>query len=197
MKDTITNIFLVRHGQTLWNLEQRWQGNQNSNLTDLGIQQANITKSKLSKQLLDKGYVSPLQRARDTIQIIVEDRNLEVEVIDDIREINLGPWEGKTQEETSISHPSEFKAFWDTPETFLLQGADTFEELQSRVVEAINHIFLHNEGKNIIVVSHWISIKVALAFYMNKPLSFLPKMPNPQNAEILCLRKIEDKITIV
>ena len=197
MKDKITNIFLVRHGQTLWNLEQRWQGNQNSNLTDLGINQAKITKGKLSKQLLHKGYVSPLQRARDTMQIIIQDRNLEVEVVDDIREINLGPWEGKTQDETAISHPIEFKAFWDTPKTFLLQGAETFEELQSRVVRGIRRVFLENEGKNIVVVSHWISIKVALAFYKKQPLSFLPQMENPKNAEVMCLRKIGENICIL
>lgn len=197
MKEKITNIFLVRHGQTLWNLEHRWQGNQNSNLTDLGIKQANITKSTLSKQPLHKAYVSPLQRAQDTMQIILKERNIDIEINNDLREINLGPWEGKKQENTAISHPNEFKAFWETPEIFSLQGAETFKELQARVIEAINNIFFQNEGQNIVIVSHWISIKVALAFYMKKPLSFLPNMDNPKNAEVLCLRKIGDDITIL
>lgn len=196
MEETVTNIFLVRHGQTIWNLQKRWQGNKNSNLTDLGKEQAYMTKNKIDKHIIHHAYVSPLQRAQDTVKIILHDTNIKVNILDDIREINLGPWEGQEQNETSISHPKEFDCFWNSPELFSLKGAETFEELQKRVTKALDHLFSKHKGCNILVVSHWISIKVALAYYLKQPISALPNIKNPKNAELLCLSKIGSSVTV-
>ena len=66
-----TNIFLVRHGETEWNKLNRLQGNQDSPLTKNGIKQAHEVKKSLEQYVIDKAYVSPLKRARDTIDIIL------------------------------------------------------------------------------------------------------------------------------
>lgn len=196
MEDKKTNIFLVRHGQTLWNVQKRWQGCQNSDLTALGIDQAYQTKETVNKYNIHYAYVSPLQRAQDTIKIILEDKDIKIDILDELKEINLGQWEGQTQEDTSLSNPQEFNNFWKTPELFSLQGAETLQELQDRVVKGLNYIFSQHEGKNILVVSHWISIKVALAHYSNLPISSLPQIDNPKNAQVLCINKIGSIIEI-
>jgi len=184
-----TKIFLVRHGQTLWNLEDKWQGNKNSDLTELGINQANKTKQKLDKYKFVRAYVSPLQRAQDTIKIILDKQDILYTIIDELKEINLGIWEGHTKDETKNSHEEQFENFWQKPQCFSLENAESFEQLQKRVVACLNNIFSENQGENILVVSHWIAIKVALAFYMKKPISHLPYMDNPKNAEVYCLEK--------
>ncbi len=196
MEDKTTTIFLIRHGQTFWNDQKRWQGCQNSNLTALGIEQAYQTKEIVGKYHIQSAYVSPLQRAKDTIKIILEDKEIKINILDAIKEINLGPWEGKTQEETSLSNPKEFNHFWKAPELFSLAGAETFQELQNRVVNGLDYIFSQHEGETILVVSHWISIKVALAYYNNQPLSSLPAIENPKNAQLLRITKTGSTIKV-
>ncbi|MCK5219753.1 histidine phosphatase family protein, partial [bacterium] len=160
-----TNIFLVRHGETQWNRQNRMQGNQNSLLTVLGKQQAYEVKKSLDQYKIHQAYVSPLKRARDTLDIILKDRKLKPIILNNLREINLGPWEGKTREETAKSHPDEYKMFWEKPDAFVLSGAETFRQLQIRMVEGLEHIFSKEKNNNTLVVSHWIAIKAALAHY--------------------------------
>ena len=111
-------MFLVRHGETEWNKQNRLQGNQDSSLTSKGIQQALRVKRSLRQHTIDLAFVSPLKRARDTLQLILKDEDIEAEVSNGLREINLGPWEGKIRSETRISHPEEYKAFWNKQDLF-------------------------------------------------------------------------------
>jgi len=191
-----TNIFLVRHGQTSRNLENRWQGSKNSNLTNLGISQAKKTKELLNKFTIHNAYVSPLQRAQDTMNILLEDNKMEVVVLDEIKELNLGPWEGQTHAETKDDNPTQFHNFWNKPNKFSLEGAESFEELQQRVIKGLDYIFSKHVGRNIVVVSHWISIKVAIAYYCSNSLSILPSMDNPKNGEITCLSKVGNEVSL-
>lgn len=191
-----TTIFLVRHGETEWNKQNRLQGNKDSPLTASGIKQACAVKKSLEQFVIDHAYVSPLKRARDTLEIILEDRKLEVAVRENLREINLGPWEGKTHQETALSHPDEYVAFWQRPDIFNLPGADTFQGLQNRIVEELESIFTEGKNKNILVVSHWIAIKVTLAHYSSTPLSHLSEIGDPKNGGFLCLSKRGEDVTI-
>jgi probable phosphoglycerate mutase len=191
-----TRIFLVRHGQTEWNLQNRLQGNKDSPLTPGGIQQALEVKESLEQFTIDHAYVSPLKRARDTIEIILKDREVEIAIKDNLREINLGPWEGKTRQETALSHPDEYLAFWKKLDLFNLPGADTFQELQYRIVEEFESIFTNGKNTNNLVVSHWIAIKVALAHYSSTPLSHLPEISDPVNGGFMCISKRADNVYI-
>lgn len=193
---TETNIYLVRHGETEWNQQNRLQGNQNSPLTVIGKQQAYDVKKSLDQYEIHQAYVSPLKRARDTLDIILKDRKLEVIISNNLREINLGPWEGKTREEIAQSHPDEYKMFWGEPDAFVLSGAETFQALQRRVVEGLEHIFSKGENNNILVVSHWIAIKVAIAHYTSTPLSLLSSIANLGNGTFLRLTRRGDDVSI-
>jgi broad specificity phosphatase PhoE len=191
-----TNIFLVRHGETEWNKHKRLQGNKDSPLTPGGMKQADKVKKSLQQFSIDHAYVSPLKRARDTLEIILKDSELKAVIKDSLREINLGPWEGKTRQETALSHPDEYMAFWEKPDLFNLPGADTFQELQNRMVEELESIFANGKYKNILVVSHWIAIKVAVAHYSSTPLAHLSRIIDPVNGGFLCLSKRGEDVFI-
>ena len=191
-----TRIFLVRHGETEWNLQNRLQGNKDSSLTPAGIQQALGVKKSLEQFTIDHAYVSPLKRARDTMEIILKDREVEIAIKDNLREINLGPWEGKTRQETALSHPDEYLAFWKKPDLFNLSGADTFQELQYRIVGEFESILANGKDTNSLVVSHWIAIKVALAHYSSTPLSNLSEIPDPVNGGFICISKRANDVSI-
>ncbi|MCJ8297974.1 MAG: histidine phosphatase family protein [Pseudomonadales bacterium] len=196
MSDQATNIFLVRHGETLWNTQKRWQGSQNSNLTLQGITQAQAARDLLAEQPLHCAYVSPLKRAIDTIDIILEKRDLSCSRMPELCELNLGHWEGRTQQEIEISEPQQSSNFWLNPDKFQVKGAETFQQLQQRVVEGIEKIYQQHPGENILLVSHGVAIKVAIAHYTQTPLSKLATLADPKNAELLCLSKQGEQVTV-
>ncbi len=189
MNDIQTTILMARHGQTEWNVSNRFQGNKDSPLTEIGIKQANDLKASLNGKNIHIAYSSPLKRALDTAKIITSGTPIRVIERDGLREINLGPWEGKTRKEAQLSHPVEFNNFWNQPEQYLLFGAETYEELQKRVASEIKSIFLDNPGENILIVSHWIAIKVVIAYFSGKALSYLPEIMDINNGGFLKIVK--------
>lgn len=182
-----TTLFIVRHGQTEWNKQNRLQGHKNSPLTEIGKQQALEVKKSLDRYEIHKAYVSPLQRAQETLEIILDDREVEIVISNNLKEINLGPWEEKTKEETKKSHPAEYAMFWENQNRFFLPKAETYQQLQNRAVEEIETIFSKNKGKNILVVSHWIAIKVVIAHYTSTPLNKLSCISDPKNGAFFTL----------
>jgi len=182
-----TTLFIVRHGLTEWNIQHRLQGHKNSPLTSTGRRQALEVKNKLADLEIHKAYVSPLGRALETLQLIIEDRNIEIVTTTGLKEISLGPWEGKEKKETKQSHPEEYEQFWEKQNDFNLEGAETYQQLQDRVVKTIHNIFSMEKNRNVLVVSHWIAIKVAIAYFTSTPLAQLSSIIDPGNGEILTL----------
>ncbi|MFT2098386.1 histidine phosphatase family protein [Marinomonas sp. 2405UD66-6] len=191
---SVTNLFLVRHGQTEWNKEHRLQGHKNSPLTQKGKEQALNTKHALQGYEIHKAYVSPLQRAQDTLELIIDQRDIDVVISNNLKEINLGPWEGKTKPETLLSDPQQYHYFWQEQDKFNLAGAETYQQLQDRVVSELQAIFSKEKGKNILIVSHWIAIKAAVAYYKSTPLSDLSSLPDPKNGEYTILSELNTQI---
>lgn len=196
MNKTVTKILLIRHGETEWNREIRIQGNKNSPLTEKGIKQALDAGEKLNKIEIDSVYSSPLERAFKTAEIIVKDRNFKIIKRDNLREINFGPWEGRTKKEIKISDPSEYYNFMNRPDHFSLNGAETCIDVQKRIVSEINNILDKNTGKTILVVSHGISIITAALYFSGLSLSDLSSSFTLSNGEILIIKKEGEKITV-
>lgn len=104
-------IYFVRHGQTIWNVEKRFQGLSDSPLTELGITQAKLLGEKLKDIKFDKFYSTSLKRANDTANYIKGNRKQEVEIFDDFVEISMGDMEGIQQEEFKKLYPEQVKNF--------------------------------------------------------------------------------------
>ena len=195
MSNTTTLIF-IRHGETEWNTEQRAQGSKNSPLTPKGIKQAENTGRILEKIKIDAVYSSPLERAYITAGIIAEGKNLEIIKSENLKEINLGPWEGKTLEEVKNNDPRQFENFRRFQDRFFLEGAETFSSVQKRVVSEIKSILEKNKGKTILAVSHGIAIKTAEVYFKEKNLSDLYRTPVLENGKFMVLRKTDSGITV-
>lgn len=192
----MTNLILVRHGQTEWNRQNRLQGQRNSPLTKLGREQAAQVKKALFGHSIDKAYVSPLQRARDTLDIILGDRGIDVAVSDNLKEIDLGPWEGKSREDLLKSHPVAYHHFWHRQDLFRLAGAESFHQLKMRVVGELDALFARERGKSVLVVSHGMAIKSAIAHYTGTPLEKMADVPILENGHFLTVRKTNGSVTV-
>lgn len=184
----ITTIYITRHGQTEWNTQKRFQGHQDSPLTKLGAKQAAWLGDSLANVAIDRIYASSSGRAVHTAEIIKGERNIPIERSDAFKEINLGIWEGITQEEAQSNDPIAFDRFWRDPEAFEVQDGETFREVAARAISELRELQRENVGKSILIVTHTVVVKLIMAHYENRPLRNLWDLPYIHPT---CLCKIE------
>jgi len=180
-KSRMTRLHMFRHGQSVWNILGRLQGQQDSPLTDLGYGQAQDAARELAGEDIWAAYSSTSSRAVTTTQILLGDRNLPIHQMDQLRKIDLGAWEGEHKEEVRRRFPAEYQAFWEHPEQYQSVDGETFHELQARAVEAILGILKDNRGHTVLLVSHGAFIKATLCFFEGRPLHTLWEPPFPEN----------------
>jgi broad specificity phosphatase PhoE len=157
----VTTILLARHGESDWNRSQQWQGFADRPLTDLGRRQAVELAHRLADTELDAVYSSDLQRARETAETVARAKGLRVEATPDLREVDVGSWEGLTRAEAETRFPDRF-ALW-------LQGregwadGETYEQMSERVLRTIHRIAKAHDGHRVLVVAHGGSIRAVHA----------------------------------
>jgi broad specificity phosphatase PhoE len=156
-------LVLIRHGQTQWNREGRWQGQADPPLNAVGRRQAHRAAEALRGRGLDHLYSSDLRRALETAQIIEVQLGLSVIPEPRLREINLGRWQGMLSADIEAQYPDEFRRWHDLPlETRPPDGED-IHTLAARVLEAISEIALRHPDPRVGVVAHELPIAIILA----------------------------------
>jgi broad specificity phosphatase PhoE len=157
----VTTILLARHGESDWNRSQQWQGFADRPLTDLGRRQAVELAHRLADTELDAVYSSDLRRARETAETVARAKGLRVEATPDLREVDVGSWEGLTRAEAETRFPDRF-ALWLQGQEGWADG-ETYEQMSERVVRAIHRIAKTHDGQRVLVVAHGGSIRAVHA----------------------------------
>ncbi|OBZ17135.1 MULTISPECIES: histidine phosphatase family protein [Bacillales] len=167
-----TTLYLTRHGQTEWNVAHRLQGHKNSPLTPLGLLHAAWLAESMSSIQLDIIYSSSSERTLQTAEILRNKRDIAILPEQDLREINMGCWEGEVKDNVEAAFPEDYSAFWQTPHLFKPNnGGESFYDLQNRVLPKLREIIESNEGKNILIVTHAATLKLIMTHFSGKPLS--------------------------
>lgn len=157
-------IYYVRHGQTNWNLEKKMQGGQTEKeLNERGIKQAEETKNKLEKIKYNLVIVSPMNRAKQTAEIITQGKNIEIIEDERIRERRLGKLEGNP-----ISPECE-KKIWDYRLNAKIENGENLEEFENRVIDFIKDIKEKYKNKTILIVAHGGVAKIFKSFLYGRP----------------------------
>ena len=192
-------IYFVRHGQTIWNVEKRFQGLSDSPLTELGITQAKLLGKKLKDIKFDKFYSTSLKRANDTANYIKGNREQEVEIFDDFVEISMGDMEGIQQEEFKKLYPEQVKNFFFNqleyePSSF---GGESFLEVRERVAKGLDKfIDLNKDYERVLVVSHGATLKTLLHYISGKDISTLSDEVIPKNTSYTIVKYENGKFEI-
>jgi 2,3-bisphosphoglycerate-dependent phosphoglycerate mutase len=162
-----TTIIAVRHGETEWNKAGKQQGHLNSNLTELGIRQAQAIADGMQKLSIDKFYCSDLGRAVQTAKIISQ--NIGKEFIPDtkLREQNLGILQGLTRNDFKLQFPKEYSQFISNNPDYRIPEGESIRERFSRCINYIEEISKIHRGKSILIVTHG----GALTSFIQKALS--------------------------
>ena len=152
-KTVIASILAVRHGETQWNTAGKMQGHLNSDLTDKGIMQARTAAKNLQKLQIDKFYCSDLARATQTASIITESLGIPYEEVQDLRERNLGVFQGLTRDDAKFKYPDAYRSYKQYPH-YQIPDGESFAEQYNRCVQCIESIAKQNQGKTILIVTH-------------------------------------------
>lgn len=138
-------IYFIRHGETDWNTETRLQGKTNIPLNKNGRYVAELTRDALRDVPFDVAFTSPLDRARETAEIVLQGRD--VEIFDDERiiEIGFGKYEGQTPMESDANR----KLFFSRPELYVAEdGAESIEEVFAREGDFLRELFANEKYKD-------------------------------------------------
>lgn len=150
----MTRLILVRHGESAWNRELRYQGHRDIELSSVGWAQAECLRQRLQKEPLDAVYSSDLRRAAETAALIVRGRGLEPILRPDLREANLGLWEGLTYAEARAAWPKVAERRRLNPAHTAPPQGESLRQVKRRVCAAIEEITRRHPDQTVLIVSH-------------------------------------------
>jgi broad specificity phosphatase PhoE len=161
-----TTFYFVRHGESEGNAARIFTGRSDSPLTARGRAQAATVADELAKVKFDRIVSSDLSRSRDTADVIAKRQGIPVEVVPDLREIDVGERTGKTFDETA-GMPG-----WNDEGFVAWPGGETLEQVLKRTLGAIERLTRESPGKTILVVGHGGVNRILLSHFQG----ILPKL---------------------
>lgn len=155
-------FYIVRHGETNWNILGKTQGHGNSSLTQKGKEQALTLANSMKKYPIDYIYTSDLGRAIETADIIANELNLETKQTSSLREMGFGVWEGLLIDEIKETYSDMYSTWRNSPHLVDIPGGETLSIIRDRVNEFITELNEKYDNKHIVLVSHSVTVRVIL-----------------------------------
>jgi probable phosphoglycerate mutase len=159
----VTRVFLVRHGATTLTAEDRFAGSTDVELSDEGRAQAAALGERLRHDGIDAAYASPLSRTRETAAIISGACGVTATLLDGLREISHGHWEGLTRGDVEARFPEEYASWEADPFTFAPFEGESGAAVLARALPALRSILDRHAGRRVLVVSHKATIRLLLS----------------------------------
>lgn len=168
----MTELWLVRHGQTEWNLEGRWQGQSVAapGLNKTGRRQARAAFCKLPQIPFAAIYTSDLRRASQTARLLAAPLKLPVTLEPRLREINLGAWEGMMSADIQAGYADQVAQRASDPFHTPAPGGESPQEVAQRVFAAVSEICQKHPNQAVLLVSHGVSLALITCRALGLPL---------------------------
>ena len=164
-------IYLVRHGQTVFNTQGRIQGQQDSPLTETGI----ATTQKTALALKDKGITtivsSCLGRAQQTSQILAQNLGAKIVLDERLNEIRLTPWEGRRKQDLIKENNQEYISYITKPHQYTSNQCEEFGHLMQRTYACLCDVVERYKGETLLLVSHEIALRTLLLAIKKQPVT--------------------------
>jgi probable phosphoglycerate mutase len=150
----LTEILLIRHGETLWNQQGRMQGQHDSPLTPLGLQQARRLASRMKGVCFTALYSSDLGRAYQTARCIADETAHDIVSEPDLRERSFGIFEGLTNTEIQTRYPDHYEPFARRDPGYAMPNGESATQFRDRCVGCLERLTGRHAGETIVVVTH-------------------------------------------
>ena len=160
-----TLLYLVRHAETAWNVERRFQGQMDVPLSSIGHEQAARVADWLAAQQVQftSIYSSDLRRAADTAQAIADATGIVPTLSPSLRELNCGAWQGLSVFEVEERYPGQLERWREDVRAYALPGGESISQVQRRMCAYLSDIVVGAKGQAIIAVSHGAALSAYIA----------------------------------
>lgn len=161
-------LILVRHGETIWNKQNRFQGKTDIPMSKIGLRQAKLLAKKLSNKRIGMIYTSKLKRAIKTAEIIKKfHKNAKIIKERNLNEVSWGLWEGLTKSEVKKKYPEMSKEREKDRFNFKVPNGESQMELKIRIKKILKKIINQTKDKNLLIVGHRNVNKIILGLLLN------------------------------
>ena len=176
--DKVLKLYIVRHGETEWNVIKRFQGQLNTPLTEKGMEKLRKTGKKLENVLFDEVYTSELGRTVASAEIILNEnrgyknKKRELQKLAELNEVYFGVWQGLTYEEVFLKYPEEGNDYFYNVKNYKAENveAEKLEDALERFLKGINKILDSHESGNILVVTHGTVFEMFMNYVANNSI---------------------------
>lgn len=158
-------IYLIRHGQTDWNVAGKIQGKTDIPLNETGKRQAACLAKGMEHRPVAQIFSSDLIRARETARAIGESQHVEVETLSGLEEIGFGKWEGMTLEQIQVIFPTEYEKWCENPVTVAPPGGESLSQIKERCRKVMEEILKMAKG-DFAIVSHGAMLAYVVEYLM-------------------------------
>jgi phosphoserine phosphatase len=162
----MTQIILVRHGQTPWNKDKIFRGSVDIPLNDTGREEARLAGEWLKGETIHAAYCSPLSRARDTGEAIAGHHGLPVLDLPGLSDLNYGDWQGVALTEVKVKYADLYRQWEAAPHTVRFPGGETLKELRTRALAAVEEVVQRHPGRVVLLAAHRAVNKVLIAAFI-------------------------------
>lgn len=173
-------IYVLRHGQTNWNVEGRLQGKTDIPLNETGIEQAKEASKQIEDLKIDFAICSPLIRAKQTAGIVIGDRNIPIVYDERIIERAFGEVEGKSYKDFDMS---KFYNFYNNEECEKYK-VEPIKEVYEKVKSFLEELKEKEQGKDILLITHAATIRVIDAYFKGVPEDGILPFLGYKNCEV-------------
>lgn len=195
---TDRTFYLIRHGQTDWNVVYRWQGHTDIPLNDTGREQARRLGQHLAGIPIDRAISSDSIRANETARLALGGRNLTVVTDPAWREFHAGILEGKTWTEIQADHADCVTGMNTDFYGYVFPGGESRGASQARALGAFQKLLDDGQGEHVMIVSHGMTIRVVLAGLfpdlIKHPMTDIHRV---ENTSLSIIRQTPDGLSLV
>ena len=161
---TVCELYLVRHGTTTMNVENRYRGRRDVPLDAQGYQDAVDAARLLSHVGLTAVYTGPMRRTIATAQIIADEARVpDLRILHGLNNVDYGAWEGMTSEEAARYDPEAFTLYRTDPDRAVCPAGERLRDAQERMLGALSLIGERHRGETVVAVTHAVMIRLAVA----------------------------------
>jgi len=165
-----TRIYLIRHGQVVGHEERRYNGHADVSLTDLGVEQYHLLKERLADSNISACYSSDLSRCRIGAGIICEQFGINPVHRPELREVNIGIWEGLAWEEIQSRWPDSWQARLEDLVNYRVPEGENLLDVEARLMPVVDEILERHRGQEVLLVGHGGVNRIILLNAIGAPL---------------------------
>lgn len=169
VEQPVTELVLIRHGETEWNSQHRCQGHLDIPLSEHGLAQSKAVAAYVAQQTWDALYSSDLLRAAMTAEQIAATTQMHIVKDERLRERKLGILQGLTHKEFAERYPEEYRLFYSEDSEWRIPEGESQREASERIVEACRDIAVNHPGERVLVVTHGGCIGYMMKWVMGLP----------------------------